>query len=117
MLETVLHKVFGSKNERELKRLQPRVEQINQHESSLSNLTLDDLRGRTNTFREQLANGAPLDSLLPGAFAVVREVSKRLLNMRHFDVQLLGGMVLHEGSIVEMKTGEGKPWSQRCRCT
>ena len=108
MLETVLHKVFGSKNERELKRLQPRVEQINQHESSLSNLTLDDLRGRTNTFREQLANGAPLDSLLPGAFAVVREVSKRLLNMRHFDVQLLGGMVLHEGSIVEMKTGEGK---------
>jgi preprotein translocase subunit SecA len=108
MLETVLHKVFGSKNERELKRLQPRVEQINQHESSLSNLTLDDLRGRTNTFREQLANGAPLDSLLPGAFAVVREVSKRLLNMRHFDVQLLGGMVLHEGSIAEMKTGEGK---------
>ena len=108
MLETVLHKVFGSKNERELKRLQPRVEQINQHESSLSNLTLDDLRGRTNTFREQLANGAPLDSLLPGAFAVVREVSKRLLNMRHFDVQLLGGMMLHEGSIAEMKTGEGK---------
>ena len=108
MLETVLHKVFGSQNERELKRLQPIVEQINQHEPSLINLTLDDLRGRTNTFREQLANGAPLDSLLPAAFAVVREVSKRLLNMRHFDVQLLGGMVLHEGSIAEMKTGEGK---------
>ncbi len=108
MLETVLHKVFGSQNERELKRLQPIVEQINQHEPSLINLTLDDLRGRTNTFREQLANGAPLDSLLPAAFAVVREVSKRLLNMRHFDVQLLGGIVLHEGSIAEMKTGEGK---------
>ena len=108
MLETVFHKVFGSKNERELKRLLPIVEQTNRHEPSLTDLTLDDLRGRTNTFREQLANGAPLDSLLPAAFAVVREVSKRLLNMRHFDVQLLGGMVLHEGSIAEMKTGEGK---------
>ena len=108
MLETVLHKVFGSKNERELKRLQPIVDQINQYESSFSNLTLDDLRGRTNILREQLANGASLNSLLPEAFAVVREVSERLLNMRHFDVQLLGGMVLHEGSIAEMKTGEGK---------
>ena len=108
MLETVLHKVFGSKNDREMKRLQPVVEQINQLEPSLSNLALDDLRGRTHALREQLANGAPLDSLLPEAFAVVREVSKRLLNMRHFDVQLLGGMVLHAGSIAEMKTGEGK---------
>ena len=108
MLETVLHKVFGSKNDRELKRLQPVVEQINQLEPSLSNLTLDDLRGRTHALREQLTNGAPLDSLLPEAFAVVREVSKRLLNMRHFDVQLIGGMVLHQGSIAEMKTGEGK---------
>ena len=108
MLETALHKIFGSKNDRELKRLQPLVEQINQHESSRAELTLDALRGRTSAFREQLANGAPLDSLLPEAFAVVREVSKRLLNMRHFDVQLLGGMVLHEGSIAEMKTGEGK---------
>ena len=108
MLETVLHKVFGSKNDRELKRLQPVVEQINQLEPSLANLTLDDLRGRTHALREQLTNGAPLDSLLPEAFAVVREVSKRLLNMRHFDVQLLGGMVLHQGSIAEMKTGEGK---------
>ena len=108
MLETMLHKVFGSKNERELKRLQPIVEQINQHESSFSNLTLDDLRRRTNALREQFANGAPLNSLLPEAFAVVREASTRLLNMRHFDVQLLGGMVLHEGNIAEMKTGEGK---------
>ena len=108
MLDTMLRRVFGSKNEREIKRLQPLVDQINQLESSLTNLTFDDLRGRSNDYRQQLANGAPLDSLLPEAFAVVREVSRRLLNMRHFDVQLLGGMVLHEGSIAEMKTGEGK---------
>ena len=108
MLDTMLRRVFGSKNEREIKRLQPLVDQINQLESSLTNLTLDDLRGRSNDYRQQLANGAPLDSLLPEAFAVVREVSMRLLNMRHFDVQLMGGMVLHEGSIAEMKTGEGK---------
>ena len=91
MLDTMLRRVFGSKNEREIKRLQPLVDQINQLESSLTNLTLDDLRGRSNDYRQQLANGAPLDSLLPEAFAVVREVSRRLLNMRHFDVQLLGG--------------------------
>ena len=108
MLDTMLRRVFGSKNEREIKRLQPLVDQINQLESSLTNLTLDDLRGRSNDYRQQLANGAPLDTLLPEAFAVVREVSRRLLNMRHFDVQLMGGMVLHEGSIAEMKTGEGK---------
>ena len=108
MLETMLRRVFGSKNEREVKRMQPVVDQINQLESSLTDLTLDDLRGRTHAFREQLDNGAPLDSLLPDAFAVAREVSRRLLNMRHFDVQLMGGMVLHEGSIAEMKTGEGK---------
>ena len=108
MLETMLRRVFGSKNEREVKRLQPLVEQINQLEPALTDLTLEDLRGRTHALREQSDNGAPLDSLLPPAFAVVREVSRRLLNMRHFDVQLLGGMVLHEGSIAEMKTGEGK---------
>ena len=108
MLETMLRRVFGSKNEREVKRLQPLVEQINQLEPALTDLTLDDLRGRTHALRQQSDNGAPLDNLLPPAFAVVREVSRRLLNMRHFDVQLLGGMVLHEGSIAEMKTGEGK---------
>jgi preprotein translocase subunit SecA len=108
MLGTMLRKVFGSKNDRELKRLQPLVDQINQLEPTLTSLSLDDLRAKTADFRQRLDQGATLDSLLPEAFAVVREVSKRLLNMRHFDVQLIGGMVLHAGNIAEMKTGEGK---------
>lgn len=108
MLGTVLQKIFGSKNDRELKRLQPLVDQINQLEPSLTSLSLDDLQAKTGVFRQRLDQGDSLDSLLPEAFAVVREVSKRLLNMRHFDVQLIGGMVLHEGNIAEMKTGEGK---------
>jgi preprotein translocase subunit SecA len=108
MLGTVLQKIFGSKNDRELKRLQPLVDQINQFEPSLTSLSLDDLQAKTGVFRQRLDQGDSLDSLLPEAFAVVREVSKRLLNMRHFDVQLIGGMVLHEGNIAEMKTGEGK---------
>jgi preprotein translocase subunit SecA len=108
MLSTILRKVFGSKNDRELKRLQPFVDRINQLESSLTPLSLDDLRAKTGAFRQRLEQGAPLDSLLPEAFAVVREVSRRLLGMRHFDVQLIGGVVLHEGNIAEMKTGEGK---------
>jgi len=108
MFGTLLRKVFGSKNDRELKRIQPLIDQINQCESALPNLSLDELRTQTTLFRERLAQGAPLDSLIPEAFAVVREVSKRLLNMRHFDVQLIGGIVLHEGKIAEMKTGEGK---------
>src|ERR671924_319425 len=108
MFGTLLRKVFGSKNDRELKRIQPLIDQINQRESALTNLALDELRTQTTLFRERLAQGAPLDSLIPDAFAVVREVSRRLLNMRHFDVQLIGGIVLHEGKIAEMKTGEGK---------
>ena len=108
MLGTVLRKVFGSKNDRELKRLQPLVDHINQLESSLPSLSLENLRAKTDDFRHRLAQGAPLADLLPEAFAVVREVSRRLLSMRHFDVQLIGGMVLHEGNIAEMKTGEGK---------
>jgi preprotein translocase subunit SecA len=108
MLDTVLRKVFGSKNDRELKRLQPLVDRINQLEPSLTSLSLDALRAKTGEFRQRLEQGAALDSLLPEAFAVVREAAKRLLNMRHFDVQLIGGMVLHEGNIAEMKTGEGK---------
>jgi preprotein translocase subunit SecA len=108
MVGTLLRKVFGSKNDRELKRIQPFVDQINQREAALTNLSLDDLRSQTTLFRERLAQGAPLESLIPDAFAVVREVSRRLLNMRHFDVQLIGGIVLHEGKIAEMKTGEGK---------
>jgi len=108
MLGSVLRKVFGSKNDRELKRLQPLVEHINRFEPTLIPLSLEDLRAKTADFRQQLDHGASLDSLLPEAFAVVREASRRLLSMRHFDVQLIGGMVLHEGNIAEMKTGEGK---------
>jgi preprotein translocase subunit SecA len=108
MFGTLLRKVFGSKNDRELKRIQPLIDQINQRESTLTNLSLDALQTQTTRFRERLAQGAPLDSFIPEAFAVVREVSRRLLNMRHFDVQLIGGIVLHEGKIAEMKTGEGK---------
>lgn len=108
MFGTLLRKVFGSQNDREIKRLQPLIVQTNQYEEALTKLSLEDLRAQTPTLRQRLDQGAPLDSLLPEAFAVVREVSRRLLNMRHFDVQLIGGAVLHEGKIAEMKTGEGK---------
>jgi preprotein translocase subunit SecA len=108
MVGTLLRKVFGSKNDRELKRIQPLIDQINQRDAALTNLSLADLRSQTTLLREHLAQGAPLESLIPDAFAVVREVSRRLLHMRHFDVQLIGGIVLHEGKIAEMKTGEGK---------
>ena len=108
MLDTLLKKVFGSKNDRELKRLQPLVEQINQLGPQIEKLSDSDLRAKTGEFRQRLERGATLDELLSEAFAAVREVGKRQLNMRHFDVQLLGGMVLHEGNIAEMKTGEGK---------
>jgi len=108
MLDTLLRKVFGSKNDRELKQLQPVVDDINQLESALTSLSIEDLRAKTGEFRERLDQGASLDDILPEAFAVVRETAKRLIGMRHFDVQLLGGMVLHNGNIAEMKTGEGK---------
>ena len=108
MVGTLLRKVFGSKNDRELKRIQPLINHINELEAALAHLSLDELRAQTTLFRERLAQGVPLDSLIPEAFAVVREISRRLLNMRHFDVQLIGGIVLHEGKIAEMKTGEGK---------
>ncbi|MGA8019751.1 MAG: preprotein translocase subunit SecA [Desulfobacterales bacterium] len=108
MVASFLTKVFGSKNERELKKLQPVIEQINALETDLRALSDDQLKGHTAKFKERLQNGEPLDDLLPEAFAVVREASRRTLNMRHFDVQLLGGTVLHQGKIAEMKTGEGK---------
>ena len=108
MLMNLLTKVFGSKNERELKKLQPAVERINALESEIKALDDTALKKQTNRFRERLDNGEPLDELLPEAFATVREASLRTLNMRHFDVQLVGGMVLHNGAIAEMKTGEGK---------
>ncbi len=108
MLSTALKKVFGSKNDRELKRLRPLVAQINELEPRFEPLSDDELRAMTPRFRERLEQGEPLDDLLPEAFAVVREASRRVLGMRHFDVQLIGGMVLHQGRIAEMKTGEGK---------
>jgi preprotein translocase subunit SecA len=108
MLGTLLAKVIGTQNERELKRLRPLVEQVNVLEPGVSQLTDEQLRAKTPAFRERLANGETLSDLLPEAFAVVREASRRVLNMRHFDVQLIGGSVLHSGAIAEMKTGEGK---------
>jgi preprotein translocase subunit SecA len=135
LINTLLGKVFGTKNEREIKRLQPRVAAINALEAEIQKLTDDQLRAKTDEFRarvqERLSSvadepeadpdrqkeieaersvvlGQVLDQILEEAFAVVREAGRRVLNMRHFDVQLIGGMVLHEGKIAEMKTGEGK---------
>jgi preprotein translocase subunit SecA len=108
MIGQLLAKVIGTQNERELKRLRPRVAEINALEASVQPLSDEQLRAKTAEFRQRVANGEPLDDLLPEAFAVVREAGRRVLNMRHFDVQLIGGMVLHSGKIAEMKTGEGK---------
>ena len=103
-----LNKIFKSYSEKEVKRVMPLVEQINSLEESISKLSDEELRNKTNEFKERLANGETLDDLLPEAFAVVREASKRVLGLRHFDVQLIGGIILHQGRIAEMKTGEGK---------
>src|SRR5438132_3833580 len=108
MINVLLNKIFGSKNERELKRLQPLVAEISAKETSLARLSDHDLRAKADEFKKRLADGATLDDLLTDAFAVCREMAKRKLEMRHFDVQLIGGMVLHQGKISEMKTGEGK---------
>jgi preprotein translocase subunit SecA len=108
MAFNLLTKIFGSRNDRLLKQYRKTVERINALESSLESLSDDELRGKTDLFRQRLAQGATLDDLLPEAFAVVREGSKRVMRMRHFDVQLMGGMALHQGKIAEMRTGEGK---------
>src|SRR3954449_5097459 len=108
IIDKALAKVFGTANERELKRLWPVVADINALEAQIQPLSDEQLRARTAAFRERFAKGETLDALLPEAFAVVREAGRRTLNMRHFDVQLIGGMVLHRGKIAEMKTGEGK---------
>ena len=99
---------MGTKNERELKRLSGRVEEMNALEAEMQLLKDSDFPVRTKQLKERIANGEPLDNLLPEAFALCREAGRRTINMRHFDVQLIGGMVLHEGKIAEMKTGEGK---------
>ncbi|MFN4329573.1 MAG: preprotein translocase subunit SecA [Limnobacter sp.] len=107
MIDT-LKKIFGSRNDRLLKTYRKAIAQINALEPAVSALTDEQLRGKTQEFRERLAAGATLDDLLPEAFAVVREAGKRVHGMRHFDVQLIGGMALHQGKISEMRTGEGK---------
>ena len=108
MVVTLLKKFFGTKNERDIKRLWPIVEKVNAIEGDYINLSDEDLKKSTSEFRSMIESGKTIDDILPLAFAVVREVSRRMLNMRHFDVQILGGVILHEGTIAEMKTGEGK---------
>lgn len=108
MISGLLKKIFGSRNDRLIKQYSQVVRKINALEASVSALSDDGLRDKTAEFKARVANGESLDALLPEAFAVVREAGKRSLGMRHFDVQLIGGMVLHDGKIAEMRTGEGK---------
>ncbi|MBN1222430.1 MAG: preprotein translocase subunit SecA, partial [Candidatus Aminicenantes bacterium] len=108
MYKYLIRKIFGTKTERDLKKLQPYVSAINELEPRIQSMDSSQLKAKTSEFKEKLEQGASLDDILIDAFAVVREVSKRILNMRHFDVQLIGGVVLHQGKIAEMKTGEGK---------
>ena len=108
MLTQVLNIIFGSKNDREIKALRPIVERINGLESSFTPLSDQALAEKTQEFKKRLEDGETLEDILPEAFAVCREMSRRRLNMRHFDVQLIGGMILNKGRIAEMKTGEGK---------
>src|SRR5882762_2282799 len=108
MIGAIARKFFGSSNERRIRSYQPRVDQINALEGKLEKLSDEALRARTEAFKKQVADGAALDDILVEAFATCREASKRTLKQRHFDVQLIGGMILHEGKISEMKTGEGK---------
>ncbi|MBU1486495.1 preprotein translocase subunit SecA, partial [bacterium] len=108
MLNYILGKLFGTKQARDIKRLEPISEEINRLEAEISSLTLDQLRAKTDGFKGRLSDGRTLDDILPEAFAVVREAAKRTVKMRPFDVQVMGGIVLHEGKIAEMKTGEGK---------
>ncbi len=108
MIESTLAKVFGTKHDREIKRMQPIIAAINALEPQLQKLSDPELAAKTVDFKQRIANGAPLDDILIEAFGVCREAGRRVLNMRHFDVQLIGGIVLHRGRIAEMKTGEGK---------
>src|ERR1700738_2945571 len=108
MIGALARKLFGSSNERRIKSYQPRVVGINALGQELEKLSDEALRTRTEAFKKQVAEGAALDDVLVEAFATVREAGKRTIGQRHFDVQLIGGMILHEGRISEMKTGEGK---------
>src|SRR4051812_16973714 len=106
--QKILQKVFGTQNERELKSINPIVGQINAFEPKIKPLSNEQLRAKTAEFKQRLANGEKLDSILPEAFAVVREAAWRSIGQRHYDVQMIGGLTLHRGRIAEMRTGEGK---------
>ncbi|MFR0309330.1 preprotein translocase subunit SecA, partial [Escherichia coli] len=108
MFAPLLKKLFGSKNEREVKRMLKAVQAVNALEEQMLSLSDEQLRSKTEEFKARLEKGETLDQILPEAFAVCREAGKRVMGMRHFDVQLIGGMTLHEGRIAEMRTGEGK---------
>ena len=108
MLSKIIGSVIGTKNDRELKRMRQIVAKVNAQEEAVAALTDEQLRDKTAEFKSRFDEGASLDSLLPEAFAVCREASKRVLGMRHYDVQIIGGITLHEGKIAEMRTGEGK---------
>ncbi len=108
---SIFANIFGNANDKEIKSIQPVVENINSFEPELQKLTDQQLKDKTKEFKEKLAQGQTLDDILPEAFAVVREAARRTLNQRHFDSQLVGGIVLHQGKIAEMRTGEGKTLS------
>src|SRR5215813_11752686 len=108
MITWAMKKIFGTSHERAIRRMKPKVVAINELEKDLKKLSDEKLRSKTGEFKEKIENGATLDDLLVPAFAVCREAARRVLEMRHYDVQLIGGMVLHSGKIAEMKTGEGK---------
>ncbi|MCK4935216.1 MAG: preprotein translocase subunit SecA, partial [Elusimicrobiales bacterium] len=108
MIQKIFESIYGTKSERDLKKIQPLVDKINSLEEEIRELTDERLKNKTIEFRERLKEGETLDDILSEAFACVREASKRTLKMRHYDVQMLGGIILHHGKISEMKTGEGK---------
>ena len=108
MVANFLAKIFGTKHDREMKKLRPLIDKINSYEAELKLLSDDQLKAKTPYFKERIAKGESTDSLLPEAFAVCREASRRVLGMRHYDVQMIGGIILHRGNIAEMRTGEGK---------
>ena len=103
-----IEKIFGTHSEHELKRIYPIVDYIESLDSDMQQLSDEELRGKTKEFKERLAEGATLDEILPEAFAVVREAAVRTIGLKHFRVQLIGGVILHQGRIAEMRTGEGK---------
>ena len=107
-MKWIIEKIIGSYSDRELKRIMPIVDKIEELELGTKSISDDELKNMTNVFKKRLSDGETLDDILPEAFAVVREASRRVLGMRHFRVQLIGGLVLHQGRISEMKTGEGK---------